>query len=126
MVPAASDIIPRFRGSFPTPLEAGSTCAYRGVTAYGGPFQGPSASGWFGNFDAIRQDGLRLVQLPHPNRCRLSRDARLGWFPFAPPYLRDGLLFSGYLDGSVLPVASSRAICLAPRGLRIIPAGFPP
>src|SRR5438067_631424 len=67
MVPAASHRIPRVPWYLRTPLEDQSTFAYRAVTAYGGPFQGPSASGWFGNFDAIRQDGLRLVQPPCRN-----------------------------------------------------------
>ena len=86
MVPAASHRIPRVPWYLRTPLEDQSTFAYRAVTAYGGPFQGPSASGWFGNFDVIRQDDLRLVQLPHRNGCRLSRDASLGCSLFARHY----------------------------------------
>src|SRR2546427_6193291 len=93
MVPAASHRIPRVPWYLRTPLEVQSTFAYRAVTAYGGPFQGPSASGWFCNFDAIQQDGLRLVQLPHRNGRWPSRAASFGWFPFPPPHYRDGFLF---------------------------------
>src|ERR1700694_4283811 len=97
MVPAASHRIPRVPWYLRTSLEDQSPSAYRAITAYGGPFQGPSASGWFGNFDAIRQDGLRLVQLPHRNGCRLSRDARLGCFLFSRHYSRNGLFSSASL-----------------------------
>src|SRR2546422_9763306 len=101
MVPAASHRIPRVPWYLRTPLEDQSTFAYRAITAYGGPFQGPSASGWFGNFDAIRQDGLRLLQIPPPNRRPPSPDARFRCFPFRRPHLRECALFSGHLDGFI-------------------------
>src|SRR5437016_12999996 len=113
MVPAASHRIPRVPWYLRTPLEGQSTFAYRAVTAYGGPFQGPSASGWFGNFAAIRQDGLRLVQPPHRNGCRLPRDARLGCSLFARHYYGDGLSSSAYYDDSVRPVPATGPMCSA-------------
>src|SRR5256714_11172715 len=110
MAPAASHRIPRVPWYLRTPLEDQSTFAYRAVTAYGGPFQGPSASGWFGNFDAIRQDGLRLLQHPPPHRRPPSPAARFWRFPFSPPHLREGLLFSAHLNVFVLPRAPSPAL----------------
>src|SRR5256885_6560928 len=101
MVPAASHRIPRVPWYSRTPLEGQSTFAYRAVTAYGGPFQGPSASGWFGNFDAIRQDGLRLRQTPPPERRPPSPAAGFWCFPFPPPLLREGPLFSAHLNVSI-------------------------
>src|SRR5207245_7964452 len=104
MVPAASHRIPRVPWYLRTPLEVQSTFAYRAVTAYGGPFQGPSASGWFCNFDAIQQDGPRLVQLPHRNGCCLSRDASLGCFLFARLYLGNCFFSLVYLVFLVWPL----------------------
>ncbi len=47
MVPAASHRIPRVPWYLRTPLRGQSAFAYRAVTAYGCPFQGPSASAGF-------------------------------------------------------------------------------
>src|SRR2546421_12892287 len=96
MVPAASHRIPRVPWYLRTPLEGQSTFAYRAVTAYGGPFQGPSASGWFGNFDAIRQDGLRLLQSPPRNGAPLSPRACFGFSPFALPPIRQSSFSLSY------------------------------
>src|SRR3989442_9072637 len=112
MAPAASHRIPRVPWYLRPPLEDQSTFAYRAITAYGGPFQGPSASGWFGNFDAIRQDGLRLVQLPHRHRRRLLPGGGFRCFPFSPPHLREGLFFSALLKFFISPVAPPRPLCL--------------
>src|SRR2546429_2573155 len=103
MVPGAPHRIPRVPWYLRTPLEDQSTFAYRAVTAYGGPFQGPSASGWFGNFDAIRQDGLRLLQTPPPQRRPPSPPGGFWRFPFSPPPQRDCSLFSAPLKCSILP-----------------------
>src|SRR2546421_5410377 len=98
MVPAASHRIPRVPWYLRTPLEVQSTFAYRAVTAYGGPFQGPSASGWFCNFDAIQQDGLRLLQIPHPNGCLPFPRGGFGCFPFCRPLPRDAFFFLALLS----------------------------
>src|SRR5256885_13522890 len=95
MVPAASHRIPRVPWYLRTPLEDQSTFAYRAVTVCGGPFQGPSASGWLGNFDAIRQDGPPLGLLPPRNRCPPSPAPRFRRVPVAPPPQREGLVFPG-------------------------------
>src|SRR5260370_41560428 len=93
MVPAASHRIPRVPWYLRTPLEVQSTFAYRAVTAYGGPFQGPSASGWFCNFDAIRQDGLRLRTIPPTQPPPRSPPAGLWSFPFPSPPPRECVFF---------------------------------
>src|SRR3989442_12986103 len=103
MVPAASHRIPRVPWYLRTPLEDQSTFAYRAITAYGGPFQGPSASGWVGNFDAIPQDGLRLLQIPPPKRRPPSPRGGFWCFPFSPPPLREWFFFSGSLKVFILP-----------------------
>src|SRR2546423_7217938 len=105
MVPAASHRIPRVPWYLRTPPEDQSTFAYRAVTAYGGPFQGPSASGWFCNFDAIQQDGLRLVQTPPSKGCLPLPDGGFRRFPFAPHHSRDGFFFSAHLNVFCLPGA---------------------
>src|SRR5256886_8350943 len=115
MAPAASHRMPRVPWYLRTPLEDQSTFASRAVTAYGGPFQGPSASGWFGNFDAIRQDGLRLGQPPPPHRRPPSLHASLSRFPFPRPSSGDSLFFSVYLTGSGRADAPTRPLSSSPR-----------
>src|SRR2546427_12230557 len=114
MVPAASHRIPRVPWYLRTPLEDQSTFAYRAVTAYGGPFQGPSASGWFGNFDAIRQDGLRLGQIPPPHGRRPFTGASFSCFPFSRPPSRNGLFSSASLKVLLRPVPSPRPLASSP------------
>src|SRR5258707_9187660 len=103
MVPAASHRIPRVPWYLRTPLEVQSTFAYRAITACGGPFHGPSASGWVCNFDAIRQDGLRLGQIPPPNSRPPSPHAGFSGFPFLRPPIGNGFLFSSYLNVFFFP-----------------------
>src|SRR5256885_15141833 len=101
MVPAASHRIPRVPWYLRTPLEVQSTFAYRAVTAYGGPFQGPSASGWFCNFDAIQEDGLRLRPIPPPHRWLPTPRRGFGGFPFPSPLLREAFFFPGLFKGFI-------------------------
>src|SRR5260370_37759796 len=103
MVPAASHRIPRVPWYLRTPLEGQSTFAYRAVTAYGGPFQGPSASGWVCNFAAIQQDSLRLVQTPPFPTSFLSRRWAVRCSRFCLPAPRHGCFLLALLSSFSAP-----------------------
>src|SRR2546423_15623293 len=104
MVPAASHRIPRVPWYLRTPLEDQSTFAYRAITVCGGPFQGPSASGWFCNIDVIPPGDPRPLYLPPRHGGRPSYDARFGGSPFGLPHLAQCLFFHALQNDSVRPL----------------------
>src|SRR2546423_10336339 len=105
MVPAASHRIPRVPWYSRTPLEDQSSFAYWAVTTCGGPFQGPSASGWVGNFHVIRQDDLPLLEIPRRNRVRPLRHGRVVCFLFGLPVFTKGFVSPPSLQSFSLPEA---------------------
>jgi hypothetical protein len=74
--------------------EAIAAFAYRAITFYGGPFQGPSTNEMVCNFPTPVQRGPdRSHDTGHATPVRLTR-ARFRLFPFRSPLLRESRLLS--------------------------------
>ncbi len=68
--------------------------AYRAITFFGGPFQGPSTSEMVCNFPTPMQRGpVRPHDTEHATPARLTR-TRFRLFPFRSPLLRESRLLS--------------------------------
>ena len=74
--------------------EAIAAFAYRAITFYGGPFQGPSASEMVSDFPIpIQRDPNRSHDTGPATPVRLTR-VRFRLFPFRSPLLRESRLLS--------------------------------
>ena len=107
--------------------EATTVFAYRAITFYGGPFQGPSTNGMVCNFPTPVQGDPNLPHDTDPaTPVRLAQD-RFRLFPFRSPLLRESRLLSlpGGTEMVHFPPFAPPFLCIQKGVTGFYPAGFP-